>query len=164
MKYHFSILFFVVFCLSCSSKNNRQQTPKQEKINKPIQSVASKPPEKENSDTLIVTTKTAVFYFPNKGQLVRMKKAVGEENFHIGQDDYLSALHTAYDFLDSNKIPIVEAKDKKYVKFIRSDFTFTIIKLETLAELWGIYFFDPSKKEKLIDINMPEEEYLNYFQ
>jgi hypothetical protein len=73
-------------------------------------------------------------------------------------------MHISYDFLDSSKIIVLDAKNKKYLKFIYSDKTQNLIKLDTLPELWGIYFFKPSKKEKLIDITSTEDEFKIYFK
>ena len=117
-----------------------------------------------NFDTLTVDKKAAVFYSPDETQIAKRKKEIGEENFYVGADDYLNYLHTSHDFLDSIKLTIFDAKDKKYLKFIRSDKSQTIIKLDTLSELWGIYFFDPNKTQKLVDMTMIEEEYKSYFK
>jgi hypothetical protein len=60
-------------------------------------------------------------------------------------------------------LPIIDAKDNKYLKFIRFNKVQNIVKMDTLPELWGIYLFNPSKKEKLVDMTMIDEEYKNYF-
>ena len=118
----------------------------------------------DNSDTLIIDRKAAVFYLPDSLQIEKRKKEIGEENFYIGADDYLNYLHTSNDFLDSVKLPVLYAENKKYLKFIGNNNSQTIIRLDTLSELWGIYLYDPGKKEKLVDMLTIEEEYNNYFK
>jgi hypothetical protein len=73
-------------------------------------------------------------------------------------------MHNSYDFLDSIKFPIRDCKDKKFLKFISSDKSETLIKLDTLAELWGIYLFDPGKKPKLMKSLEIGDEFNNYFR
>jgi hypothetical protein len=38
------------------------------------------------------------------------------------------------------------------------------VKLDTLSELWGMYFFDPTKKPYYADITEIEEDYKSYFK
>ena len=117
-----------------------------------------------NNDTLIVDRQGAVFIEPDSLGIEKRKKQIGEKNFYIGADDYLFYMHTSHDFLDSVKLKIRYAKDKKFVKFIRSDQTEQIIKLDTLPELWSVYLFDPTKKAKQVDMTIIDEEYKSYFQ
>jgi hypothetical protein len=117
-----------------------------------------------NFDTLTIDKKAAVFYSPDTIQIAKRKKEIGEDDFYAGADDYLTYMQTSHDFLDSAKLPILEAKDKKYLKFIYNNKSQTVVKLDTLSELWGIYLFNPSKKEKLVDMTIMNEEYKRYFK
>jgi hypothetical protein len=117
-----------------------------------------------NSDTLIVDRQAAVFIEPDSLQIERRKKLVGEENFYIGADDYLFYLNIAGQFLDSVKLTTLNAKDKKYLKFVGSDNSQQLIRLDKLDELWSIYFFDPTKKAKQVDMTTIDEEYKSYFR
>lgn len=117
----------------------------------------------KSSDTLIIDKKAAVFYQPDSMQIEKRKKEIGEENFMIGADDYLFSLHTAYEFVDSIRLPVLEANNRRFLKFIRSDKSQTLIKLDTVPDLWGVYLFDPSKNPRLIDGIRIEEEYKSYF-
>lgn len=115
-------------------------------------------------DTLTIDKKAAVFYSPDSLQMAKRKKEIGEEDFYTGADDYLSYMHLSHDFLDSVKLTILDAKDKKILRFIFNDKSKTFIKLDTLKDLWGIYLFDPSKKQKLADMTIIDEEYKHYFK
>jgi hypothetical protein len=116
------------------------------------------------NDTLIIDRKAAVFIEPDSLQIEKRKKQVGEENFYTGADDYLFYMNTAHEFLDSVKLTTLSAKDKMFIKFIRSDKTQEVIKLDKLDELWSIYFFDPMKKAKQVDMTIIDEEYKSYFK
>ena len=126
--------------------------------------LTASPTNSANNDTLIVDRQTAVFIEPDNLQIEKRKKQVGEEDFYTGADDYLFYMNAAHEFLDSFKLTILNAKDKKFVKFIHSDKTQQIIGLDKLDELWSIYFFDPTKKAKQVDMTMIVEEYKSYFK
>ena len=155
--------FLLLAFTSCSTKPEKKdktsvQQPAVDSSGKITLTIA------QNSDTLIIDRKAAVIYSPDSLQIEKRKKEVGEDNFYVCADDYLNALHTSIDFLDSVHLPVLDSKDKKYLKFIHDNKSQTIIRLDTLPELWGIYFFEPGKKEKLADINLIDEEYNSYFR
>ena len=148
---------------SCSTKTDKGKTDLPQTAVESSNTLEKKPLTVDNSDTLVIDRKAAVFYSPDTTQIERRKKEVGEDNFYAGADDYLNYMQTSQDFLDSVNLPIVDAKDNKYLKFIRFDKVQNVVKMDTLPELWGIYLFNPSKKEKLVDMTMIDEEYKNYF-
>ncbi|GAB4093423.1 hypothetical protein [Flaviaesturariibacter terrae] len=39
-----------------------------------------------------------------------------------------------------------------------------LVRLDTLPEPWGIYFFEPGKSPRRIDLTMAKEEYSAYFK
>ena len=157
-------LLFLTFA-SCSNKiEKKDRTNLQEPAVDSSVKVKDTLATVDNSDTLTIARKAAVFYSPDSIQIAKRKKEIGEDDFYVGADDYLYYLNISYTFLDSVKLPILDAKDKKYLKFIRDNKSQTIIRLDTLPELWGIYFFNPGKKEKLVDMMDINEEYNSYFR
>lgn len=105
-----------------------------------------------------------MFYEPASAQIEKRKKAIGEDDFYTGVEDYAYYLNAAHDYLDSTKLPLLDAKGKQFLKFISNNQTEQIIKLDTLPELWGIYLFNSAKSAKAINITMIEEEYKSYFK
>jgi hypothetical protein len=158
------IPLLLLVAVSCSTQNDKIQNNSQQSIIDSSKIIATIGVRINDADTLVVDKRAAVFYSPDSIQIAKRKKEIGEENFYIGADDYLNFLHTANDFLDSIKLTILNAKDKKYLKFIRSDKSKQIVKLDTLSELWGIYLFDPNKQERLVDMTMIDQEYTSYFK
>jgi hypothetical protein len=117
-----------------------------------------------NNDTLTVDQQAVVFIEPDSLQIEKRKIEVGEENFYAGADDYLFYMNNAHEFTDSLHLTAFNAKNKKFIKFIRSDKTQEIINLDKLPELWNIYFFDPLKTAKQVDMTIIDEEYKSYFK
>jgi hypothetical protein len=116
-----------------------------------------------SNDTLTVTEKGAVFYSPSSSRINKMKKERGED-FYVAADDNMYYMSTARDFLEQQKLAIMDNKDKKYIKFVFADKLSQVIKLDTVSQPWGIYFFDPSKRLYQADITMIQEEYKNFFK
>lgn len=117
-----------------------------------------------SSDTLIVDKQAAVFIEPDSLRIEERKREIGEENFYTETDDYLYYTNRAREFLDSVKLTVLNAKGKKFIKFVRSDKTQQIINIKKLPDLWSIYFFDPKEKAKQVDITSIDEEYKIYFK
>lgn len=78
-------------------------------------------------------------------------------------DDYIYYINTSTEYLQKQGLPVIDAKDKKYLRFVSVKKKETLIKLDTLKELWGIYFFDPVKSPYSADITDIETEYENYY-
>jgi hypothetical protein len=117
-----------------------------------------------NGDTLIVYRKAAVFYEPDSSQIAKRRQAVGEDDFNAGIEDYAYNLNAAHDFLYSTKLPQLDAKGRKFITFISINKSEQTIRIDTSSELWGVYFFDPARKAKQVDMTMIEEEYKSYFK
>ncbi|MFT3827701.1 MAG: hypothetical protein QM731_27525 [Chitinophagaceae bacterium] len=116
------------------------------------------------SDTLIIRTRTAVAYAPDNAIIEKRKKEIGAKNFQVGADDYLYYMKYSGEFLKKVKLPVQQVGKQQYLKFVQDDNSYTIIKKDTASDLWGIYFFTPSKKPLLADITSIEKEYKVYFK
>src|SRR5215204_4930310 len=92
-----------------------------------------------NADTLTIDGKAAVFYQPDSLQMEKRMKQVGEADFRAGADDYIYYVNTSAEYLEKQGLPVVDAKNKKYLKFVLGDRKTLVIKLDTLEELWGMY-------------------------
>lgn len=116
------------------------------------------------TDTLIINTKSATFYTPDSLQVAKRMKEVGEENFRAGADDYMYYMHVSIDYLEKHGIPVISAKHKKYISFNMPGQPASIVKLDTLKDLWGIYLFNPGQAPHFTDILAIEDEYKAYFK
>lgn len=156
---HTFVLYLILICVctfaACGGKDQEQ-----EKTEAPSAAVASL----VATDTLTIDSKAAVLYQPDSAQMEKRMQAVGEEDFRAGADDYIYYMNTSAEYLEKKGLKILDARGKNYVRFLSSDKTAKVIKLDTLPELWGIYFFDPMKKPYLADITDIEVEYENYYK
>jgi hypothetical protein len=116
-----------------------------------------------DTDTLTIDRKAAVFYQPDSLQIERRMKEVGDADFRAGVDDYIYYVNTSAEYLEKEGLPVIDAKNKKYLKFVLADKQVQVIKLDTLEELWGMYLFDPRKKAYAADMTTIEDEYKNYY-
>lgn len=121
-------------------------------------------PSPLHSDTLIIDRQAAVFYQPDSLQIEKRMKEVGEADFRAGADDYIYYVNTSVEYLEKKGLPVLDAKNKKYLKFVLTGKQHQFIKLDTLEELWGIYLFDPKKSVYAADMTIIEDEYKSYYK
>lgn len=115
------------------------------------------------TDTLIVTSRAAVFYQPDSLQIEARMKEAGEEDFRAGMDDYLYYLNESWQYLESRGLPVLDAKNRTFIKFVGTDSN-QLVRLDTVPELWGVYLFDPAKRYYKADMTVVDEEYKAYFK
>jgi hypothetical protein len=160
MKYVFLVLLTTLF-FSCNNsttdkaKDTKPDTASGSAVTDPVQ---------DNPDTLVVDKNTAVYYWPDAAGVAKWEKKLGKEAFQTGADDMIEYRNSTGRFLDSMKLSLVKTEDHKFVKFIKADQSSTLIKLDTISNLWGIYLFAPGKEPKFADFTMIEEEYRAYFK
>jgi len=114
-------------------------------------------------DTLKIFERAAIFYSPDSLRLEQIKKMLGRDTFRIALDDYAGAANEAEKYLRVQSISIVQTHNQKYIQFGET-MENTLVKLDTLREYWGLYFFAPGKKPKFIDEFKIEKEYQEYFK
>ena len=117
-----------------------------------------------DTNILTIDTKAAVFFQPDSLQMEKRMKEAGEENFRAGADDYIYYINTSADYLEKHGLLVIDAKARRFLKFVTADKKVQLIKLDTLPDLWGLYLFDPRKKPYYADIIEIEDDYKNYFK
>lgn len=116
-----------------------------------------------DNDTLVVTLKAAVYYEPDSARIAQAKLK-NEADFYTVADDNLYYMQASRKFLDSVHMTILNAKGKKFLKFVLPGSQNSIIKLDTLQTLWGLYFFDGIKPPQEADMTTPDISYTDYFK
>ncbi len=135
--------------------------------NQPNTNSSTLPSKKSNTiskDTLIVNTKAAIFFIQDSTQIELRKKSTNEDDFYVVADDAMYYLSLAREFVHSIKLNKIELSNEKFIQFIEGNKNRTLIKIDTLKALCGVYFFESSQKPYLIDLTNPKEEYRNYFK
>ncbi len=152
MPYRILVLPLLLFC-SCGTPAGPQNNGQTNGIRN----------SNDNRDTLVITYKAAVYYQPDSARIAQAKSE-NEADFYTAADDNLYYMQASRKFLDSIHMTILDAKGKKFLKFVLPGNQHTIIKLDTLTTLWGLYFFDGVKPPQEADMTTPDISYSDYFK
>lgn len=145
-------IFVLQLLFSCSGDDKKN---KKVYNNQPISTAARlvKPPS-FFSDTLIITTAAAVFYNPDSLQLEQIKLIFKPNIFESVTHENFFQMRNARIELKKywSRLRIIETSKARYLKFLKADKSSTIIDLNTVGDISGIFLFDPKKEPLLIDM------------
>ncbi len=157
-----SLLILIAMIWSCTA------SPKKSEGNNPI--AENKPefhkkPGSRNQNTLIVDYKAAVFYEPDSLQLDSIKLVTDTRIFEGSMHEYEYQMKTAHMVLKKNwtDIQIVDARNVRYLVFIKKDRSKEIIDLNTFDDAYGMFLFDTQKSPVPVDMTNTEEALYLYF-
>lgn len=164
------LLLLSLTVLSCGTADEKRQktdthtsSAENKKIDTPKKQIATSN-YPVDTDTLTIDRIAAIFYQPDSIQIKKRMKQVGEADFRAGADDYIYYINSSVEYLEKQGIPVIDAKNRKFLRFVMTDKKEKLIKLDTLEELWGIYLFDPMKAPLYADMIDIEENYKNYYK
>ena len=171
MKKIIQILLILFTLISCNKKENQkienlkidQNVLKENNETKIAKKTQNQISTKKESDTVTIENQIAVIFEPTDKSIEKRKREIGEEDFYIGADDYMWYLNESNNFLEKQKIKVLNVKNDKILKFVGENRNVTLIKLENEKELWGIYLFDLKQKPKRINMTDTEMELKEYF-
>jgi hypothetical protein len=169
MKNYKLISLALLTLISCNQKVNNSEENLNSVTTIPGKKVGNKKIEntetnKNKIDTIIIKNQIAIIIEPTDKQIEKRKKAVGEEDFYIGADDYMFYLNESTETFRKNKLQVLNIKNGKIIKFEMKNGNNAILELNQEEELWQIYLFDPKLKPKKIDMTDSENEYKTYFK
>jgi len=156
-----------VGCTSPIKKKHREKTDKRvlttdKKITtkrQPTQNVSS-----VKGNTFIVDSTAAVFTILDTTEIQKRHKASTDEEFYAGADDQVFYTSEARTFLEKQPIKIIEIDPAyKYLEFKQANGVVHKIKLDTVAFISNLYFFDSKKQPQNVDMPDVEAEYKKYF-
>lgn len=153
----------LLLCLwSCNASPQRTQANPADKEHK---SVFHKKPGSSNENTFIVDYKATVFYEPDSKQLDSIKLVTDPGIFDGSMHEYEYQIKTAHLTLKKNwpDIQIVDAKNVRYLVFIKKDRSKEIIDLNTFGDAYGMFLFDTQKSPVPVDMTNTEEALYLYF-
>ena len=153
------ILFFLPGCRDQSGKNEAPNN-NSKKDHKSV----TKPPT-IFSDTLEINSKAAVFYYPDSLQLKTIKAGLDSSIYNSVIHEYFYQFRYVHIVLSKYwpGIKIVEAKNVRYLQFVKGDQTNEIIDLNTKNDAYGLYVFDPDKSPAQLELTNAESEIGFYF-
>ena len=151
-----------IFFLTTCKEPVRNKTPN-DIVKKEIKSVAKTP--SIFFDTLTITSKAAVFYYPDSLQLKKMRADSDTLKFDAMLHEYYYQFRYVKNVLKKYwpGIKTIEAKNARYLLFIKKDKNTQIIDLDTKNDPYGLFVFDTSKDPIQVDMTNAETELGFYF-
>lgn len=163
MKRLFGSYIILLFLLACRHQSGKKNETPNDNSKKEHESL-TKPPT-IFSDTLKIESQAAVFYYPDSLQLERIKAGLDTSIFYAVMHEYSSQLRYVHSVLNQYwpKINIVEARNVRYLLFIKADKSNEIIDLDTKFDPYGLLVFDPQKSPSQLELTNAESEIGFYF-
>jgi len=111
-----SLVFGFTF-FSCTSNgheasNNKTSSPNKEDRTGQSRTVLQSRSSYSNTDTLTITLKSAVLFQPGSLHVQERMEKTSENELRQGQDDYLYYMHVSRDYLEKQKLPVIDARGK----------------------------------------------------
>jgi len=115
--------------------------------------VIPKPPSSFN-DTLVIDTKSAVFYSPDSLQMEQIKLANEKNVFESITHDCFFQMKNAKLVLKKYwpQITIIETSSARFLLFVKKNTSRTIVDINSKNDVGGIFLFDMEKEPELIDM------------
>jgi hypothetical protein len=140
--------------------------------NKEVTSVNNKKEHKSNpkppasfSDTITIDSRGAVFYYPDSSQLKKIKASLDTAIYNAIMHEYFYQLKNAHNVFKKYwpGIKVVEARNVRYLLFIKADKRNELIDLNTKYDPYGLFVFDPEKKPAQLELTNVVSEIGFYF-
>ena len=140
-------------CKEQSPKNNpdegKEQAPKNVFIKKPGSNFI---------DTIIISSKAAVFYIPDSLQMLEIKKVNEKGIYEMLVHDCHYQMLNAHNVLKKywSGIKVIDVSNARYLLFIKEDNSKICIDLNDKNDICGLFLFDKKKNPVLADMpNIP---------
>ncbi|HEY9195102.1 MAG TPA: hypothetical protein VIM77_02515, partial [Mucilaginibacter sp.] len=115
-------------------------------------------------NTFIVDSTAAVFTILDTTEIQRRHKASTGEEFYTGADDQMYYAAEAMTYPKKQPIKIINVDSRhRYLQFKRSNGSVLKIKLDTVAFITNLYFYNPQKEPYHVDMTDIDNEYKRYF-
>ncbi|MFZ1784138.1 MAG: hypothetical protein WAU23_02965 [Ferruginibacter sp.] len=117
-------------------------------------------------DTLLISEKAAVFYHPDSVQLEKFETLSPKNEFETVTHESFFQMRNARIVLKKYwpKVRIVEAKEIRYLLFLKADHSKMLIDLDTNPNMYGLYLFTPGKEPEFVDMMNIETALGFYFK
>lgn len=144
-------LMLIIFFVSCSNGNEKNNSVKNTAEKK--DTTPGKPPS-NLSDTLVIDFPSVVFYNPDSLQLEKIKKIVTQNEFSTEVHNCFYLMRNARNVLKQYwpKIHIIETSKNRYLLFVKTDKTKSVIDLDSKGDMCGIILFNGKKEPELADM------------
>jgi hypothetical protein len=150
-------LLFVVCCKENASKNK-------DVVKTDSAQQKGKPPS-NFQDSLFISQPSAIFFEPDSVQFQKLKAISDEKGFQTNVHESFFQFKTAKSFLQQHLplVKILSARNSRYLVFKPGGKIARVIDLDKVPDAWGLYFFEPGKDPRLVDMMSIDTEAPNYF-
>ena len=155
-------LFFITLSCNNTSSNKRDTNPVNPvNTTRIITKSASTYP-----DTLKINFPAAVFCHPDSLQLLKIKKQTDSMVFDGSMHEYFYQMGNARIVIKRAwpGLKIVEAKNYRYLLFIKKDNTHELVDLDTKNDAYGLVVFNEKKEPLFVDMTNIETEVSFYLK
>jgi len=155
-----TLSLFTCSCSEISKKNNQQEVKSPEKKHLII-----KKPASSFNDTIIINTKSAVFYNPDSLQMEKIKEVNEKAIFDMITHDCHYQMQNARMVLKEYwpQVRIIETSKARYLLFVKADKSKICIDLNNKNDICGLFLFDRKKDPVLADMPNINTELGFYF-
>ena len=147
-----TIILLTILASSCSGSFKEKKVQEANASSK-VHLIIKKPPS-SFSDTIIINTRSAVFYNPDSLQLIKIK-SVNEKNiFDMLTHDCHYQMQNARQVIKKYwpQVQIIETSKARYLLFVKEDKKQVFIDLNGKNDICGLYLFDGKKDPILADM------------
>jgi hypothetical protein len=157
------VMMLLLLITGCREQSKNIPGEEKKVAHKPA--LLKKPPSSFN-DTLVINQKSAVFYSPDSLQMEKIE-AINEKNVmaQIRHDCHYQ-MQYAHSSLSSDwpRVKVIEASRVRYLEFVKSDRTKTLIDLNEKNDICGLFLFDGKKEPILVDMPNVDTILGSYFR
>ena len=161
-----SLLFLVLAqCSKIRHKTNIVSYEAKTETIAEVKQVSTKPGS-SFQNMLIITESCALFYKPDSVQKQKIKAVTESQIFESSMHDFFYLQRYARKFLKEHwrGLKIIEAKNVRFLFFIKKDRSSEIIDLDKLDDSYGLILFNRIKSPLQIDMANVETEVPDYFK
>ena len=150
-RYHLFLLLVFLNHVSCSN-SPQNQTTESKKVDQ--KDAVSRKIPCSFSDTLAIFQTAVVFYYPDSLQLEKTRWASNKGVYEANVHEFFYLMRNARMAITKNYplLRIIEAKNVRYLLFVKADKSRTCIDLDTKYDLYGLFAFDSKKTPQLLDL------------
>lgn len=164
IKYHCFVYILLLALYNSCSESPGGKEPIQNKVENNITSNTNKAPS-TFTDTLKINSIAAVFYSPDPLQLKKIKSSTDPRVFEGSMHEYFYLMRNAHLVIRKYypELKIIEAKNVRYLLFIKADKSRDCIDLDTEKDAYGLFIFNSKKAPELADMANIDTELGFYF-
>jgi hypothetical protein len=161
-----SVLVWQLVTTSACYNNDYKKTEKKAATTTEINKKNKPKPPATYTDTLIINFPAAVFYHPDSLQLLKIKAQTDSMVFDGSMHEFFYQMRNTRMVIQKTwpVLKITEAKNCRYLLFIKADNSREYIDLDTKMDAYGLLVFNTKKPPLTIDMMNVETEVSFYLK